>query len=126
MAPMPEVSPWLVLGVIPMSVESPSSATPPEAFANEVQAGEFIDSVSDPVVRNLLKLVASQLVLYHLQANRPDGQFDLLYCYRLLNDAFSSKPAFERALTGDSDGVISETEEEWVNGFFSIEKARGE
>jgi hypothetical protein len=59
---------------------------------------DYMHSIKDPVVKNLMTLVYEKLMLNDLKGARPAAPFDLLYCFKNLHDAFSQSGELYLAL----------------------------
>jgi hypothetical protein len=89
-------------------------------FLNDSEAYAFLETVQDPVVRSLIKLVNCQLLQARLTGNTPTGSFDMLYLFKLLHRAFSSQEGLASAVKGEF-GEEDVTKDEWVKGFFRLQ-----
>jgi hypothetical protein len=84
-----------------MSNPSPEEVNP--RTTNWSKARDHIDTVQDPVVCSLLRLVYVHFIHDGLEGIRPND-FDLLYCVQLLDRAFSFKESFGSALAAKYEG----------------------
>jgi hypothetical protein len=64
------------------------------------EAFDYMHSIKDPVVKNLMILVYETLILKDLKGARPAAPFDLLYCFQTLHDAFVQSGELYLALQG--------------------------
>lgn len=69
---------------------------------NWSKAFDYMNDIQDPVVRSLMSLVYVHFVHDGLEGTRPND-FDLLYCFQLLDKSFSFKEGFQNALAGQYD-----------------------
>ncbi len=66
---------------------------PPETdkkWLNWPEAFDYMNRIKDPVVKNLIRLVYDKVLRNELSGVLPAGSFDLLYCFRLLHEAFDN------------------------------------
>jgi hypothetical protein len=76
---------------------------------NWSRAFDFMDSHPDRVVRSLLRLVYGRFIHDGLEGLGPPETFDLLYCFQLLDRAFSFKEALANAIKGEyGEGPLEE------------------
>ena len=71
----------------------------PSKSTNWSKAFDLMNAEEDPVIRGLLRLVYEHFVHAGLEGRRPDN-FDLLYCFQLLQEAFSFQEGFHNAIQG--------------------------
>ena len=71
------------------------------------EALRFIESVSDPITRNLLNMALVHLVKRHHLERRdaPRGDVDLLYLMSALKDYFAEHEVLRRTLAGEKVGT---------------------
>jgi hypothetical protein len=69
-------------------------------WLNGTEAFDYLQTIQDPVVRSLMHLVHDALLRKHLKGEKPVAPLDLLYCFRMLHDAFSSHAELYSALKG--------------------------
>jgi len=71
------------------------------------EALRFIESVEDPITRNLLNMALVHLVKrQHLERREaPRGDVDLLYLMSALKDYFAEHDVLRRTLAGEKIGV---------------------
>jgi hypothetical protein len=82
-----------------MSDSLPESSEAPHG-GNWFRAFQYMNSIEDPVIRSLLRLVYAHFFHANLKNATPPA-FDLLFAFRLIAEAFSFKEAFENALRGE-------------------------
>ena len=72
------------------------------------EAFDFMHAVEDQVIKNLLGLVYDAVVRNDIEGERPAAPFDLLFCFRTLARAFSSKPEMWFAIREDVPNLACE------------------
>jgi hypothetical protein len=75
------------------------------------EARALIASVEDPITRHLLTHAMFHFFRrYNEQAQRPEGDFDMLYLASLLRDVFSDHDVLRRILDGERVGAFFDEE----------------
>jgi len=82
-------------------INGPEAACSEPYNINWPEAFDFMNQVEDPQVRCLLRLVYGQFVQSELRNEKAAMPFDLLFCFRILFEAFSCKPGLANALNGE-------------------------
>jgi hypothetical protein len=65
------------------------------------EAFDYMQTIKNPVARNLIGIVYHHLVVNDQNGARPAAPFDLLFCFRLLNDAFENRVEVAIAAQGN-------------------------
>lgn len=71
-------------------------------FINHHKAKEYLDQIEDPIVRALIENAYGRIFVENLPM--PEGEFDLLFLYRILEGMLRDKKRLARALTEPFDG----------------------
>lgn len=69
-------------------------------LTNHHEAKKYLDQIEDPIVRALIEHAYSQIFLESLPA--PQGDFDVLFMYRILEAFLRDREQLSRALTGEA------------------------
>ncbi|HEX5661252.1 MAG TPA: hypothetical protein VFX59_28880 [Polyangiales bacterium] len=69
---------------------------------NEDRAGEFLDTITDPVVRNLVGMAFANVRLELGTGNLPDAPFDVNYFVRLVHMTLKRTDVVRAILDGQS------------------------
>lgn len=72
-------------------------------FLNVEKAKEFMNSLTDPVDREVLWRAYSVLT-FSMAPHGPDGQFDVLFFTRVLAEVLKDRDDLLRVLSGNLDG----------------------
>ncbi len=67
-------------------------------FINHEPASAFLSSIGDPVVQSLVRSAYQTLCMSEAVA---DGEFDLLYFFRVMEEFLRDREGLARALMGD-------------------------
>jgi hypothetical protein len=70
-------------------------------FINHTKATEYLDGIQDPIVRALIENAYGRIYVEKLPL--PDGDFDLLFLYRVLEGLLRDKERLARWLTEPLD-----------------------
>jgi hypothetical protein len=70
----------------------------PNQFLNQDQAQEFINSCSDPIVRNFLWEAFATLT-FRMAPHGPDGQFDVLFFTRIIATMLNDRDRLRQMLS---------------------------
>lgn len=80
------------------------AAEPSLNVINFNEASEYCAAIDDPITRNLSWLVMDGLIRNLLAKNPlPDGQFDVLYFAKLVQQAMAKHTTIQRYLDGEDD-----------------------
>lgn len=82
---------------------------PPNIFHGD-EAKRFIDTIADPVTKNLVNLAFVHFIskMVHTKRAQPEAPLDLLFLVTTLSEFFSEKEVLHRALEGENVGAMFE------------------
>jgi hypothetical protein len=77
------------------------------AILYDDEAGRFIETIDDPVTRNLVNMAFVRFVqrIYGLKGERPHNDIDALFLVKTLADFFSEHDVLARTLAGEKVGA---------------------
>ena len=82
------------------------TAEPERWLINGAEAFDFMHAIEDQAVKNLVGLVYGSVVQNDCDGVRPAAPFDLLYCFRTLERAFSNRAELVIAVRGDDPDQV--------------------
>ncbi|MFO0980105.1 MAG: hypothetical protein U0996_27155 [Planctomycetaceae bacterium] len=72
-------------------------------FINEQEASDFLKTIEDPIVAGLVGYIYQRMLMSTHQVN---GNMDLLYIFRILEEVLRDKEYFAQLLKGDYPDIV--------------------
>jgi hypothetical protein len=73
-------------------------------FINHEEASRFLNSIQDPIVQSLVRSVYQTHLLSNAEV---DGEFDLLYFFRIMEEFLRDREKLAKSLRGEFDQETS-------------------